>query len=206
MAGMAMAVTMRTTYRNVEEPVAEKHPPAKEITWRSYEEMGHAMGAATRRLAVGAVTSTVKGVTQAAVVLPVQQVGRQGQKVTVNTLAQALPGIVRRSSPTLRKRLEQRLRQWASGEEDINEHLTPTLAGRIRLLVECSDELEPTQRLNEDDMPPMLDGGACSGLRTRQCAAALSLPYSEKAMHGQSHGCRVLVFQQANSRPPCACR
>ena len=93
--------------------------PAADISWSHYEDIGHATGAAIRKRIVGAAQSTAKTAfkpIQQAVDIPIQ-VGKQG---TENALARALPGIMRRATPLLRKKVEQRLRRLADGEEDIN--------------------------------------------------------------------------------------
>ena len=119
--------------------------PAADISWSHYEDIGHATGAAIRKRIVGAAQSTAKTAfkpIQQAVDIPIQ-VGKQG---TENALARALPGIMRRATPLLRKKVEQRLRRLADGEEDINAWRPSRLREKIFLRLELSDEQQQQQQ------------------------------------------------------------
>ena len=70
-------------------------------TWDSYAVAGHLAGKAVRKgveYVAASTYSASKSVAQTAVIMPVQQVSRQGKVATVHTLARTLPNIVRRGA------------------------------------------------------------------------------------------------------------
>jgi len=135
MAGMMYA---STTYRTHVPPPQLAEDPSDDLDERmSYDAMvgsGSEMGERARQMMVSSAKDFIRPV-----FMPIQQLGRRGRQLGVSSLAQSLPGIVNAALPSVKKELEEKLRDLATGRSDIN--LLAPVPDHLRLVVELSDDV-----------------------------------------------------------------
>ena len=156
MAGMNLAYSAYTTERDIgrDSLMSERSTAAPPPTYRESAERAQELGEKTRNAIVDGTSTilrkTVRSVLRP-VLIPVQTLGRRTRRATVSSVAKALPAQLAKAMPLLRKNLEEKVRAYASGTEDVNALLPPEVARRLRLAVELSeDALAPirTERPN----------------------------------------------------------
>lgn len=127
-----------TTYRTHVPPPQLAEDPSDDLDERmSYDAMvgsGSEMGERARQMMVSSAKDFIRPV-----FMPIQQLGRRGRQLGVSSLAQSLPGIVNAALPSVKKELEEKLRDLATGRSDIN--LLAPVPDHLRLVVELSDDV-----------------------------------------------------------------
>ena len=127
MAGMAYATS---AYRASTYDLNEE---SKNTSYSRASESGHDIGKRLR--------SEAKSVFRPVLMVP-QQLGRRGRQATIAAITRSLPGIIAAQNETIRKQVEELLRDMAAGRKDANE------------VFNMPDHLEVVVELSEDALTP----------------------------------------------------